>query len=315
MRAICVVLLLQFATISSYLLQKSSHAVYCKRTAVNLFDKKYQPLSVRDFSTRKLEKGLKIAIPSLLSLIFSSTTLPQAAKADTLESANEKLASYGYPPVLFVPKGYSPLVSEFGRGNAKEAMANPILVQFAYPSFWVVQKTSVNNNGEAGTISANGECLVNYSIVLPCNNVHTEINIDYMKGDSSFLFVTKEKEAISKDSVRSFIIKALSQKGDPLENLKIFKVDEEKVKGVDSQKYVLVDFSYQLNTEAGFLISRRGILSLTAVGDGYLQGLVSVTTDLRWPKLESTLRSISESFRVYKLNSGIFSAAYGSPKS
>ena len=46
-------------------------------------------------------------------------------------------------------------------------MTNPIVVQFCHPSLWVEAKTSVNNNGEAGTISAN----------------------DYIKGDSAFLFV------------------------------------------------------------------------------------------------------------------------------
>jgi len=66
---------------------------------------------------------------------------------------------------------------------------------------------------------------------------------------------------------------------------------------------------YQLNTEAGFLIGRQAVLSLTSVGDGYLQGLVAVTTDKRWRGgLESSIRDIAQSFRVYRLNSGIFSA-------
>jgi hypothetical protein len=68
-------------------------------------------------------------------------------------------------------------------------------------------------------------------------------------------------------------------------------------------------YRYQLNTEAGFLIGRQAVLSLTSVGDGYLQGLVAVTTDKRWRGgLESSIRDIAQSFRVYRLNSGIFSA-------
>jgi hypothetical protein len=42
--------------------------------------------------------------------------------AGTLEQANEKLASYGLPPILFVPPGFAPLVSEYGRGNNNEPM-------------------------------------------------------------------------------------------------------------------------------------------------------------------------------------------------
>ena len=65
------------------------------------------------------------------------------------------VGSYGLPPIIFVPPGFSPLVSEFGRGNIREKMTNPILIQFCHPQLWVVATTTVNNNGEAGTISAN----------------------------------------------------------------------------------------------------------------------------------------------------------------
>lgn len=71
--------------------------------------------------------------------------------------------------------------------------------------------------------------------------------------------------------------------------------------------------SYQVNTGAGFLVPRRAILSLSQVGNA-LQGLVAVTTEKRWgiggkKGLEETLRTIAESFRVYRLNSGIFASS------
>jgi hypothetical protein len=68
------------------------------------------------------------------------------------------------------------------------------------------------------------------------------------------------------------------------------------------------DLRYQLNTEAGFLIGRKAVLSLTNVGEGQLQGLVATTIDKRWKQLEGTLRDVAGSFRVNKLNSGIFSS-------
>lgn len=102
-----------------------------------------------------------------LSLIIA-TGVPTVANAGALENVNSKLSDYGMPPVLYVPPGFTPLVSEFGRGNIKEKMSTPIVVQYSHPSMWVEKTTTVNNNGESGTISAN----------------------DYMKGDSSFLFVT-----------------------------------------------------------------------------------------------------------------------------
>ncbi len=78
--------------------------------------------------------------------------------------------------------------------------------------------------------------------------------------------------------------------------------------GVDGQPYYLADIVYTINTEAGFLIGRKGVASLTTVGP-YIQGLVCVSTDKRYKSLEGTLRDMAASFRVYKLKSGIFSTA------
>jgi hypothetical protein len=112
----------------------------------------------------------------------------------------------------------------------------------------------------------------------------------------------------NKALIQQYVLKALSQKGDPVESLKIYKVAE-GAKDADGKPYLIVDFGYQLNTEAGFLIGRRAILSLTAKGEGQLQGLVAVATDKRWRQgQEATLRDIANSFRVYRLNSGIFAA-------
>lgn len=50
-------------------------------------------------------------------------------------------------------------------------------------------------------------------------------------------------------------------------------MDSFKVLGVRSEKdtlsgrsYTLVDISYTLNTQAGFLVDRRGVASVTSVG-------------------------------------------------
>jgi len=35
--------------------------------------------------------------------------------------------------------------------------------------------------------------------------------------------------------------------------------------------------------------------------------MIALTTDLRYKKMEESLKSIVDSFRVYKLNAGVFS--------
>lgn len=128
-------------------------AARCLQYATQQSALKMSMSNKQDSIGKFVQKGFKIAATLLASGLLSSG----AVLADTLEEANSKLSGYGFPPILYVPSGLSPLVSEFGRGSIREEMRNPILVQFAYPSFWVVQKTSVNVNGEAGTISANGK--------------------------------------------------------------------------------------------------------------------------------------------------------------
>lgn len=93
-------------------------------------------------------------IASTLGLIL--TIASPAYAFGELESANNKLSTYGLPPILFVPPNFTPIVSEYGRGSAKEQMTNPVVVEFSHPSLWVTASTTVNNNGESGTISANG---------------------------------------------------------------------------------------------------------------------------------------------------------------
>ena len=56
---------------------------------------------------------------------------------------NKKLDSLGLPPLGEIPDGYNPLITAY----SQEA---PLLVQFLYPSNWLVVKPSSNTNGEAG---------------------------------------------------------------------------------------------------------------------------------------------------------------------
>ena len=104
---------------------------------------------------KKIWNSIRLSAGFLLTSA-ALTLKPSSSKAYSKEEANTKLNDYGLPPSLFVPPGFNPLVSEYGRGNIKNPITNPIVVQFCYPQAWIVQKTSVNNNGESGTISANG---------------------------------------------------------------------------------------------------------------------------------------------------------------
>ena len=169
-------------------------------------------------------------------------------------------------------------------GNIKEGLADN---QFWYSSLtqapgWA--KTSVNNNVEAGTISAN----------------------DYMKGDSAFLFtypLDGGDGSLSVDNKKLIekIIIGNHAEGDVTEAFKLSNV-RTGTKGVNGQDYIIADIFYKLNTEAGFLISRQGSVAITNVGK---YGKLNCGQHKRFRNgMGDKIGDIINSFRVYKLQSG-----------
>ena len=70
-----------------------------------------EPSSFRDLQVQQAKSVGSTALKVLLGASF----LPQPASAAKLSACNEVLTGYGLPPILFVPPGFSPIVSEFGR--------------------------------------------------------------------------------------------------------------------------------------------------------------------------------------------------------
>jgi len=245
------------------------------------------PRSDKDRMSHNIRLGSSaIVSANVMGSLSILRSFPKPSYAGTTE-ANNKLSEYGLPPIVFVPPGFSPLVSEYGRGSKDKPIENPIVVQFAHPNTWIVQKTQTNNNGESGTVGAN----------------------DYVKGDSANFYETPlpsgESLSVTNKGLYSKILQeALGRKGDVLESFKILKV-ESVGKGIKGEEYFRTYYSYSLNTEAGFLINRKGIATFTNVGPN-IQALITAATDKRYGKgLEKTLEDITLSFRVYKMFTNI----------
>jgi hypothetical protein len=92
-----------------------------------------EPVSISDSLMKRSVQAMKVITSLTASLVAINIINNKPVIAASVESCNTKLSGYGLPPIIFVPPGFSPLVSEFGRGNIKEEMKNPILVQFAHP--------------------------------------------------------------------------------------------------------------------------------------------------------------------------------------
>jgi len=213
-----------------------------------------------------------------VATFFPAVSQPALAFGGALNKVNGKLSAYGLPQLKDVPGGFSPLLELYGKAKNRK----PLLVEFLFPSDWVVVLPNIDMNGEEGTIQAG----------------------QYSAGDTATFFVVKDAEKIEdvteqpKEFFQDAIIKAISQKGANIyQNFKILKT-EPSTGEYKNQKYMLVDFKYELLTGAGFEVERRGVASVTSQGEG-VQVLWTASTRQRFKKTETALRTIASSFRCY----------------
>ena len=151
MIAMLTILLLTIGVVNSYhqsirsiLLKSNRNSNHCNYNN-NKYDTKEmisltmslnnneEPVSISDSLMKRSVQAMKVITSLTASLVSINMINNKPVIAASVESCNTKLSGYGLPPIIFVPPGFSPLVSEFGRGNIKEEMKNPILVQFAHP--------------------------------------------------------------------------------------------------------------------------------------------------------------------------------------
>lgn len=101
---------------------------------------------------------------------FPSVPQPALAFGGALNKVNGKLSAYGLPQLKDVPGGFSPLLELYGKAKNRK----PLLVEFLFPSDWVVVLPNVDVNGEEGTIQAG----------------------QYSAGDTATFFVVKDAEKV-----------------------------------------------------------------------------------------------------------------------
>jgi len=112
----------------------SNHCNYNEMMSLTMsLNSNEEPVSISDSLMKRSVQAMKVITSLTASLVTVNFINNKPVLAASVESCNTKLSGYGLPPIIFVPPGFSPLVSEFGRGNIKEEMKNPILVQFAHP--------------------------------------------------------------------------------------------------------------------------------------------------------------------------------------
>jgi len=249
--------------------------------------------AVPGLSRAELLRGLGgTAVAGPLGLLAAGAPTPASAKS--LNDASQILTSYGLPEL--VPRNDPPFAWNIvvePIGLAPDAYygkfklgSEPQVVTFNTPPGWVISKPNIDFNGAAGTVQAN----------------------DYGKGDSATLFVDTafqgKLDELTKKEYKVELQKALTQKGKGfLSDLKVEKVRD------GAPGYKILDYTYDLESGAGFTIARSGIAAVCQVGTGsQLQVFWAAVVTPRWGKMQSDLRLIADSFRVGTVPKGLSTA-------
>ena len=163
-------------------------------------------------------------------------------------------------------------------------------MRFIYPSGWLVETPSIDENGEAGNIGAG----------------------DYGKGDSA-TFATAELPAgasltsLQKDKefFKFWLTSQMSK--DVYEDVKVKKF--RPVTASDGTEQLKIDFTYTLLTRAGFTVNRKGT-AVAVIADNAVCGLVSGTTELRYKEMKDKYEAMADSFRVYPTKAPLVDAGF-----
>jgi len=212
-------------------------------------------------------------------------TSPLPASAEPFDKQNKLLKVAGLPPVKpdDVPKGFNLLVDVLDQseiyGRVRER--DPVIVQFVYPSSWLVVRPVVDKNGQSGTITAGNQ-----------------------KTETAALFVVPNDTGAKgklKDQPMSFweglVGRWISQKGETSSGLKI--LSKYAAEASSSDEYMVVNYRYELATGAGFTVYRRGVGAVTTT-DKSVECLFTATTEEKFRKVGPTLQKIVDSFRCYQ---------------
>ena len=223
------------------------------------------------------------ALLGTAALVVGQALAPSSALAMNEDKFKAQLKGYGLPTPPKTPDGFFPVLEVYGKvaaateDNKAGVTLDPLLVSFNSPSAWLVQRPNIDVNGEDGTISTG----------------------DYGKGDSAALFVTTKKgsfDETDKQYLAEVIYNGLTQKAAVIQNLKLKKA--RKLEAATETPYILVEYTYELITGAGFEIARKGVGSVTSVGNS-VEAMITASTDIRFKKVETQLIEIAQSFRVY----------------
>lgn len=248
-----------------------------------------QPSKSGSVSRRECVRRWAIVAAGAAALATQPASPAAAELAKGRSIVNSILSGYGLPTLRDV-SGFTPLLEQYDK----------LVVQFQYPSAWIVQRNVMPVADSAGLSQASGRLSMGASRTPMEGRASGLTAGDYRKAEGLSFFVSGQVPGGMRDvkAVPADFIAALVTPGDATST----EPDVRVVKDVmDEDGFRVIDTKYESTTVSGYNVGRRGRTRATMLGDGKLYALTGSCTDIRWKKIGDTLDIALKSFQVYRV--------------
>lgn len=248
---------------------------------------KHFPSKSRRDCLRLIASVAGVSVFSVLGNFFpvDSATAGIPAARETI--LNSVLGAYGLPTLKDV-SGFTPLTLQYGK----------LVVQFRYPSSWVVARNvapskdpsyaPIYNGGMSGASDA------------PLLGRTSGLTVgDYRRAEGVSFYVSPlPPSAHSVAEVDPAFIADLVTPGDATGSIPEVSIVQDYV---DSDGFRVIDTTYESTTFSGYTIQRKARTRATILTDGNLYALSAACSFIRWKKIAADLDATLQSFNVFIL--------------
>lgn len=237
---------------------------------------------------RRLSELTFVALTSACVDISTCEKVEASTRASNETIINSVLSAYGLP-TLADKKGFTLLTQQYGR----------LVVQFQYPSSWVVARNVAPSSDPAEQRAAGDAQGMGFASSPLEGRASGLTAADYRRAEGVALFVSPVSSNVRtvQDVPASFVANLVTP-GDATGVAPEVRVTHDSV---DDEGYRVVDTIYESTTISGYTIERKARTRGIILPDRKLYVLNASCSAVRWRKMVDSLDTTLQSFRVFTL--------------
>lgn len=237
---------------------------------------------------RQLAAAVSVLAGALLPSGDSGSTAALAG-ASKQTIVNSVLSGYGLPTMRDV-RGFTSLTQQYGR----------LVVQFQYPSAWVVQRNVAPSKDKSQIQSSPTRNAPGMADAPMEGRASGLTAADYRRAEGVALFVSKippQKGSTIGEVSASFIVNLVTP-GDATGATPEVRIIKDRM---DEEGFRIIDTLYESTTVSGYTVERKGSTRATVLSDGKLYALNASCSAIRWKKISADLNVALSSFNAFIL--------------